>query len=59
MHTIETTDSKEARRLRYAQHRGTKTTLTLGGSTVTGLVHSVMEDRFADPKRWIVQIIEK
>jgi hypothetical protein len=59
LHTIETTDPKEARRLRYAQHRGAKTTLTFGGSTVTGLVHSVLEDRFADPKRWIVRIIEK
>jgi hypothetical protein len=59
MHTIETTDPKEARRLRYAQHRGTKTTLTLSGSTVTGFVHSVMEDRFVDPKRWILRIIEK
>jgi hypothetical protein len=59
MHTIETTNPKEARRFRYAQHRGTKATLTFGGSTITGLVHSVMEDRSADPKRWIVRIIEK
>jgi hypothetical protein len=59
MHIIETTDPKEARRCRYAQHRGIKATLTLMGATVTGLVHSVMEDRSADPKRWIVRIIEK
>ena len=64
MHTIETTDPKEARRFRYAQHRGTQTTLTFRGATITGLVHSVMEDRSmeegsGDPKRWIVRIMEK
>jgi hypothetical protein len=59
MHTIETTVSKEARRCRYAQHRGMKATLTLMGSPVTGLVHSVMEDKSANPKRWIVRIIAK
>jgi len=58
MRTIETTDPKEARRCRYAQHRGEKATLTLMGATVTGLVHSVMEDRSTDPKCWIVKVAE-
>jgi hypothetical protein len=51
--------SKGACRCRYAQRRGMQATLTLAGSTVTGLVHSVMEDRSVDPKRWIIRIIEK
>jgi hypothetical protein len=59
MQTIETTDPKEARRCRYAQHRGEKATLTLMGSTITGLVHSVMEDRSNSPTRWIVTIVAK
>jgi hypothetical protein len=59
MRTIETTDQKEARPCRYAQHRGEKATLTLMGATVTGLVYSVMEARFADPKRSTIRIIEK
>jgi hypothetical protein len=59
MYTIEITDPKEARRCRYAQHRGVKATLALEGAAVTGLVHSVMEDKSANPKRWIVRIIVK
>lgn len=41
MHIIETTDPKEARRARFAQFQGQKATLTLMGTTVTGLVRSV------------------
>jgi hypothetical protein len=59
MQTIETTDSKEARCCRYAQHRGEKATLTLMGATVTGMVHSVMEDRSTSPTRWIVMVVAK
>jgi hypothetical protein len=50
---------KEARRCRYAQHRGEKATVTLMGATATGLVYSVMEDRSANPKCWIVRIVAK
>jgi hypothetical protein len=57
MQTIETTDPIEARRARFAQYRGQKTTLTLMGSTVTGLVRSVSEDKSSTPKRWIITVV--
>jgi len=59
MQTFETTDRKVARRCRYDQHRDRKTTLTVRGSTLTGLVHSVMEVQFSNPTRWIVKLIDK
>jgi hypothetical protein len=57
MHIIETTDPKEARRARLAQFRGHKATLTLMGSTVTGLVRSVKEDATLTPPRWFVTVV--
>jgi hypothetical protein len=59
MQTFETTDPKVARRCRYDQHRGQKTTVTVEGSLVTAFVHSVMEDRFSNPTRWVVTVIAK
>jgi hypothetical protein len=59
MHTFETTDAKVARRCRYDQHRGQKTTLTVEGSLVAGLVRSVMEVKSSNPTRWIVTVIAK
>jgi hypothetical protein len=59
MQTFETTDAKVARRCRYDQHRGQKTTLTVEGSLVTGLVRSVLEVKFSNPARWIVTVIAK
>jgi hypothetical protein len=59
MHTFETTDSKVARRYRYDQHRGQKTTVTVEGSPVTGLVRSVMEVKSSNPTRWIVTVIAR
>jgi len=59
MQTFETTDAKVARRCRYDQHRGRKTTLTLEGSLVTGLVRSVMEVKSSNPTRWIITVIAK
>jgi hypothetical protein len=59
MQTFETTDPKVARRCRYDQHRGQKTTLTIEGSLVTGLVHSVMEVKSSNPTRWIVTVVAK
>jgi hypothetical protein len=49
----------EARRARYAQYRDEKTTLTLMGLTVTGLVRSVNEDKSGPLKRWIVTVFAK
>jgi len=45
------------RRCRYDQHRRQKTSLTIEGSLVTGLVHSVMEAKASNPKRWIITVI--
>jgi hypothetical protein len=59
MQTFETTDPKVARRCRYDQHRGQKTTVKLKGSLVTGLVRSVMEVKPSNPTRWIVTVIAK
>jgi hypothetical protein len=57
MQTIETTNPLEARRARYAQYRGQKATLALMGSTVTGLVCAVKEDRSGTLKRWIITVL--
>jgi hypothetical protein len=57
MYRFETTDPKVARRFRYDQHRAKKTALTVKGSLVTGLVHSVMEVKASNPKRWIVTVV--
>ena len=59
MQTFGTTDAKVARRCRYHQHRGKKTTVTVEGSLVTGLVRSVMEVQSSNPRRWLITVITK
>jgi len=59
MQTFETTDLKLARRCRYPQYRGEKTTLTVKGLPVTGMVRSVLEDSTSTPTRWIVSVVPK
>jgi hypothetical protein len=59
MQMFETTDPKLARRCRYAQYRNEKTTLTIKGSPVTGLVCSMTEDTSSSPTRWVVTVVEK
>jgi hypothetical protein len=59
MPTFETIESKVARRCRYHQHRGKKTTVTVEGSPVTGMVRSVMEVQSSNPRRWIITVIAK
>jgi CRISPR/Cas system endoribonuclease Cas6 (RAMP superfamily) len=59
MPTFETIESKVARRCRYHQHRGKKTTVTVEGSPVTGMVGSVMEVQSSNPRRWIITVIAK
>jgi len=59
MQTFETIDSKVARRCRYHQHRGKKTTVTVEGLPVTGLVRSVMEVQSSNPRRWLITVIAK
>jgi hypothetical protein len=57
MQSFEITDRKEARCARLAQLQGHKATLTVMGSTVTGLVRSVKEDTTSTPPRWIVTVV--
>jgi hypothetical protein len=59
MQNIEISDPIEARRVRYAQYRGAKTTLILNGLRVTGMVRSVMEVKSSNPTRWIVSVVPK
>ncbi len=59
MQRFETTQFIEARRCRYAQFGGRQARVTLGGVTVTGIVHSVMEDASSKPKKWIIKIVSK
>jgi hypothetical protein len=56
MQMFDTTDPKIARRCRYDQHRRQKTVVTVEGSLVTGLVHSVMEIKFSNPLRTVTVI---
>jgi hypothetical protein len=57
MQTFETIDPKVARRCRFDQHRGQKTTVAVEGSLVTGLVRSVMEIEHSRPRRWIITVV--
>ena len=57
MQSIEITDPKEARRVRFAQLRGEKVSLNFKGATVRGLVRSVKEDSTSTSPRWIVTIV--
>jgi hypothetical protein len=59
MQTFETVDSKLARRCRCHQHRGEKTTVTVEGSPLSGLVRSVMEVQSSNPRRWLITVIAK
>jgi len=56
MQSFETTNPKVARRCRYDQYRRQKTTLTIEGTLVTGLVHSVKEVKSSNPTRWIMTL---
>jgi hypothetical protein len=56
MQTFETTDALDARRCRYAQYAGHPKTVTVCGSTITGMVRSVMEVAACTPTKWIIKI---
>jgi hypothetical protein len=55
MFTYQTTDQKEARRLRIAQFNGRSATVRSAGATVTGLVRSIVEGSTGGI--WVVTII--
>ena len=57
MFTIETADQKEVRRFRIAQFNGRTATFRSGGSTVTGLVRSIVENKASNPPVWVVTLI--
>ncbi|SDT22890.1 hypothetical protein [Bradyrhizobium canariense] len=57
MFTFETTDQKEVRRFCTAQFNGRAATVTYDGSTVTGLVRSVLEHKSSVPASWSITIV--
>lgn len=57
MFTFETADQKEVRRFRIAQFNGRAATFTSEGSTVTGMVRSIVENHAANPAVWVVTLI--
>ena len=59
MQPIDITDPIEARRCRFAQYKGQKTTVMLNGMPVTGMVRSVMEVKSSNPIRWTVTVVPK
>jgi hypothetical protein len=58
MRIFETGNSGEARRCRHAQFSGQPKTLTVDGSTITGIVRAVMEVASCTPPKWIIKIAE-
>ena len=57
MFTYETADQKEVRRFRIAQFNGRTATIKSAGTTITGLVRSVVEQESSVPPRWIITIV--
>jgi hypothetical protein len=57
MLTFETTDLKEVRRFRIAQFNGRTATVRSAGSTVTGHVRSVLENKSSIPQRWTITLV--
>lgn len=57
MFTFETTDQKEVRRFRIAQFNGRTATASAAGSTVTGHVRSIVENKLRIPVAWVITII--
>jgi hypothetical protein len=54
---FETSDLKEVRRFRIAQFNGRTATVRSAGSTVTGHVRSVLENKSTAPQRWTITLI--
>ena len=57
MFTYETADQKEVRRFRIAQFNGRTATVKSGGTMVTGLVRSVLENSSSVPPRWTITLV--
>jgi hypothetical protein len=54
LQAFEIADRQIVSRCRYAQYRGEKTTLSLEGMLVTGLVHSLRQHEAG--RRWIITL---
>lgn len=57
MFTFETADQKEVRRFRIAQFNGRKATFRSNGSTITGMVRSIVENKAINPPVWAVTLV--
>jgi hypothetical protein len=57
MFTFETDDQKEVRRFRIAQFNGRAATFRSNGSTVTGMVRSIVENKSTNPSVWVVTLV--
>jgi hypothetical protein len=57
MFTFETSDQKEVRRFRIAQFNGRTATFRSAGSTVTGHVRSIVENKSSVAAAWVITII--
>jgi hypothetical protein len=57
MFTFETSDQKEVRRFRIAQFNGRPATARSAGSTVTGHVRSIVENKASAAAAWTITII--
>ena len=57
MFTFETSDQKEVRRFRIAQFNGRTATARSAGSTITGHVRSIVENKASVPAGWVITII--
>ena len=59
LQTFQTSDLVEARRCRRAQFAGRISTVQVSGTSVTGLVHSVLEEPFTAPAQSTIKIVPK
>ena len=57
MFTFETGDQKEVRRFRIAQFNGRVATFRSNGSTVTGMVRSIVENKSINSSVWVVTLV--
>ena len=57
MFTFETADQKEVRRFRIAQFNGRAATVRSNGSTVTGMVRSIVENKSINSSVWVVTLV--
>jgi len=57
MFTFATSDPKEVRRFRIAQFNGRTATARSAGTTVTGHIRSIVENKSSIPAAWTITII--